>query len=108
MKAFLKKEPFLTAILASKSRNFEVNFENRYLFTFASSKNVSEIVRSWELVRSKDMGQGNILDAFNNFVRPRENFLERFKAKAFLKKEPFLTAILSSKSRNFEVNFENR
>ena len=95
MKAFLKKEPFLTAILASKSRNFEVNFENRYLFTFASLKNVSEIVRSWELVRSKDLGRGNILDAFNNFVRPRENFLERFKAKAFLKKEPFLTAILA-------------
>ena len=51
-------------------------------------------------MRSNDLGQRNILDAFNNFVRPRENFLEHFKAKAFLKKEPFLTAILASKSRN--------
>ena len=48
--------------------------KNRYFFTFASLKKECDVVRPWELVRSKALMLKNILDTLDDFVGPLENF----------------------------------
>ena len=92
VKTSLKNEGFLRATQTSKFRNFGVGLKNRYFFTFASLKNVSEVVRPWELVRSKDLTFVYMIHTFKSFIRPLEKILELFKVKTSLKTDGFFRA----------------
>ena len=101
VKTSLKTEGFLRATETSKCRNFDVSLKNRYFFTFASLRNVFEVVRPWELVRSKDLAFVYMLHTFKSFIRPLEKILELFKVKTSLKNESCLRATQTSRFRNF-------
>ena len=72
VKTSLKTEGFLRATQTSKCRNFGVGLKNRYFLTFASLKNVFEVVRPWELVRLKALTSVYMLHTFKSFIRPLE------------------------------------
>ena len=89
VKTSLKTEGFFRATQTSKFRNFGVGLKNRYFFTFASLKNVSEVVRPWELVRLEVLTSVYMLHTFKSFIRPLKKFLERFKVNISFKNEGF-------------------
>ena len=51
-------------------KNFQRFLKNRYFFTFASSKNVSEVERPWNLVHLKGLTLVHMLHNVESFIRP--------------------------------------
>ena len=108
VKTSLKTEGFFRATETSKCRNFGVSLKNPHFFTFASSKNVFEVVRPWELMRSKALASVYMLHTFKSFIRPLEKILELFKVKTSFKNDGLFRATQTSKFKNFGMVLKNR
>ena len=84
-------------------KNSQRFLKRSLIFSIASLKNVFQVVRPWELVRSKVLASVNMLHTFKNFIRPLEKILERFKVNISFKNEGFSRV---DSHNNFKQNFK--